>query len=69
MSEKIPGVTDGNVASKAFSNRPWQRQIVNYTGHFDAVKSRQLGLSSEDVSAMMREYEKKTNNENAKELL
>ena len=55
MSEKIPGVINGNVASKAFSHRPWQRQIVNYTGHFDAVKSRQFGLSSEDVSAMMRE--------------
>ena len=70
MSEKIPGVVDGNVASKAFSHRPWQRQILNdIIPNVVITKSRQLGLSSEDVSAMMHEHEKKANNENAKELL
>lgn len=49
----VPNYGD-NVSSKAFSHRPWQRQIVNdIHPNVVVIKSRQMGLSEISVAHML----------------
>ena len=49
----VPNYGD-NIPSKAFSHRPWQRQIVNdIHPNVAVIKSRQLGLSEIGVAFML----------------
>lgn len=49
----VPNYGD-NIPSKAFSHRPWQRQIVNdIHPNVVVIKSRQMGLSEISVAHML----------------
>lgn len=49
----VPNYGD-NVSSKAFSHRPWQRQMINdVSNDLVVIKSRQLGLSEINVAFML----------------
>jgi len=49
----VPNYGD-NIPSKAFSHRPWQKQVVNdISNDLVVIKSRQLGLSEINVAFML----------------